>query len=460
MQNTAKYQYDFFVSRRGALGVVAAEVAAILEAEGYRVVVQDYDFKLGGDFVEDIHEALISARNLFVLHTADYDQNVWTRKEFTNFFALIADSGGERRICVLRCDESVPRGLLATTVFGDIVGITDQDERRRIILAVARGDALRQRREPAVFGGSIPQRNPNFTGRQPIISDIQKLLSGARDSQLVCVAICGLGGMGKTSIARACVDVIGPDYAGVWWVNAQTRQGLISALAALAVRYEAALQSEADIEKLARTALARIERSERPFLLIFDNVESPQAVDEFLPARGAHVLITSRWSDWGGRCHEIGVDTMPEDEAIVFLQVRAGRKDEAGARNLVRALGGLPLALDHAGAFVRSAMLSFDAYGRNLEKFLSKAPRDAPYPASVAATFTLAMENTLRDCAAAETVLGHLAFFGADLGRSHQWTLDSATTHADLLTRFGRSDEAALLRGSYEESSAGRAATR
>lgn len=182
-------------------------------------------------------------------------------------------------------------------------------------------------------------------------------------------------------------------------------------------------------------------------------------MDEFLLARGAHVLITSRWSDWGGRCHEIGVDTMPEDEAIAFLQARAGRKDEAGARNLVRALGGLPLALDHAGAFVRSAMLSFEAYAGNLEKFLSKAPRDAPYPASVAATFTLAMENALQECAAAETVLGHLAFFGAVLGRSHQWTLDSATTCADSLTHFGQSDEAALLRGSYEESSAGRAAT-
>src|SRR5262249_1405810 len=107
-------------------------------------------------------------------------------------------------------------------------------------------------------------------------------------SRLVCVAICGLAGMGKSSIARARVDIIGPDYAGVWWVNAQRRQGLTSGLAALAVRYEAALQSEADIEKLARAALARIERSERPLLLIFDNVESPEAVDKFLPARGAH----------------------------------------------------------------------------------------------------------------------------------------------------------------------------
>jgi tetratricopeptide (TPR) repeat protein len=414
MQNATGYSFEFLVSRRGTVGAVAAEVAAVLEGEGYRVVVQDYDFKHGGDFVADIHDALISARNLFILHTADYDQNIWTRKEFTNFFALIAASGGERRVCVLRCDESVPRGILATTVFGDIVGVSDQEERRRIILAVARGDALRQRREPTIFGGSMPPRNPNFTGRQSIIARVEKLFSGAGDSQLISVAVCGLGGIGKTTVVRACIDAIGPDYAGVWWANAQTRQGLVSAFAALAVRYDPQLESERDLEQVMRAALARIERSERPFLLVFDNVESPQAVDEFLPARGAHVLITSRWSDWAGRCHEISVDSLPEDEAIAFLQARAGRKDEAGARTLAQALGCLPLALDHAGAFVRSAMLSFDAYGRSLEKFLSKAPRDAPYPASVAATFTLAMESAVRECGAAEMVLGHLAFFAAD----------------------------------------------
>jgi hypothetical protein len=67
MQNVTGYSFDFLVSRRGAVGAVAAEVAAILEGEGYRVVVQDYDFKHGGDFVGDIHDALISARNLFIL---------------------------------------------------------------------------------------------------------------------------------------------------------------------------------------------------------------------------------------------------------------------------------------------------------------------------------------------------------------------------------------------------------
>src|SRR5689334_11000080 len=132
------FEHDYFISRCGAVGGLAAEVADVLEVAGYRIKVQDYDFTRGGDFVGDIHDALVSARHMYVLHTRDYDQNYWTRKEFTNFMAAMAESRGARRICVLRCDESMPRGILANVVFGDVVGVADPAERRKIILDVAR----------------------------------------------------------------------------------------------------------------------------------------------------------------------------------------------------------------------------------------------------------------------------------------------------------------------------------
>src|SRR6516164_9626104 len=89
MPSGDEFPFDFFVSRRGGLGEVAAEVAAVLEGEGYQIKLQDYDFSLGGDYVADIHDALVSARHLLLLHTADYDENYWTRKEFTNFLAAL-----------------------------------------------------------------------------------------------------------------------------------------------------------------------------------------------------------------------------------------------------------------------------------------------------------------------------------------------------------------------------------
>ncbi|SEE71804.1 Tetratricopeptide (TPR) repeat [Rhizobiales bacterium GAS191] len=415
MSSPTEFLYDFFVSRRGSVGSAAAEVAAVLEREGYRVKVQDYDFGRGGDYVGDIHDALVAARHLFVLHTTDYDENYWTRKEFTNFLATLPESQGMRRICILRCDESMPRGILANVVFGDLVGVANAEERRKVILATAAGQPLQARSEPRIFGGSMPGKNANFTGRGRVLAQVENLMRGEPGStSLVVVAICGLAGTGKTSVARACVDALAPEHSGVWWVNGQSRQDIVGGLAALGTRIDPRLVQESEVEKVARMALARIERLERPLLLALDNVDSPGDVDGLLPARGAHVLITSRRSDWHGRAHELTLDLMDEEEAVAFLQMRAGRKDEAGARRLARALGLLPLALDHAGAYVRHAMMSFDAYAKGLDKRLSKAPRDAPYPVSVAGTFSLAIENAVAECAAAEIALGQFAFYAPE----------------------------------------------
>ena len=142
------FEYDFFVSRRGAVGEIAAEVARVLEGVHFRVVVQDHDFGRGGNFVADIHGALTKARHLIVLHTADYDRNHWTLQELANFLAALPGSAGGRRLCVLRCDDSAPRGLLAGVVYGDLVGVTDPKKRGGIILATAGSvAALRNRPE-------------------------------------------------------------------------------------------------------------------------------------------------------------------------------------------------------------------------------------------------------------------------------------------------------------------------
>jgi hypothetical protein len=50
------------------------------------------------------------------------------------------------------------------------------------------------------------------------------------------------------------------------------------------------------------------------------------------PATGARALITSRFSDWSGWADEVSLDVLPIAEAMAFLTDRAGRTEEAGAR--------------------------------------------------------------------------------------------------------------------------------
>ena len=51
-------RFDFFLSRRGSVATVAQEVADVLTAADYKVIVQDYDIPLGASFVEAMHEAV------------------------------------------------------------------------------------------------------------------------------------------------------------------------------------------------------------------------------------------------------------------------------------------------------------------------------------------------------------------------------------------------------------------
>ena len=184
--------------------------------------------------------------------------------------------------------------------------------------------------------------------------------------------------------------------------------------AELAGRLDPALADEPDQEKAARAGLQRLARSALPFLLVYDNVDTPETLRDLVPAAGACVLITSRWADWMGRAIEMKLDLFGNDFAAEFLQKRAGRTDAGGAAKLAAALGHLPLALDHAGAYCRLAGSSFDGYRQKIDTRIVRAPTGAAYPASVAATFGLAIERIVATHPQAETLLGCFAFLAPE----------------------------------------------
>ncbi|HME22259.1 MAG TPA: FxSxx-COOH system tetratricopeptide repeat protein [Acetobacteraceae bacterium] len=409
------FEFDFFISRRGSVAAVAQEVADILAAEGFQVRVQDYDFAASGQFVRDIDHALKQARHLLILYSHDYHSSFWTQQEFHNFLAAVAASNGERRIGVLRCDDAIPTGLLYSATFGNLVGVANTDERRRIVLQVARGEAPAVRPSPRIFGGSMPLENLLFTGRNELLAAMHAALA-AEDgaAALTQAAVHGLGGVGKTSLARAYVARHGGDYAGVWWVTAADRPGTLAGLASLAHELNPRLPADLPPEDAAREVLRALAARQAPFLLVYDNAPDPATLAGLLPQRGARVLITSRHPDWAGQAHELRVAELPEDQAADLLQRRAGRQDSAGARLLARELGCLPLALDQAGAYVKQTLSSFASYAQLVVALIHRPGGNPDYPASVGATFALAIEAAARVASGAEAVLGRLAWFAPD----------------------------------------------
>jgi tetratricopeptide (TPR) repeat protein len=406
-------RYDFFLSRRGSVAAIAREVTDVLTDKGYRVRVQDYDIPFGASFVEVMHEAVKNSRDLIVLFTGDYELSPYTRKEFTSFEAERAQSAEERHIIVLRCEDTPLRGLLADSVYQDLVGIEDPQERKRRIIAAAERQSQAPSPPPRPFIG-VPPRIASFTGRGDELDKLDAILmhdkpAAVTQASVGRAAIQGMGGVGKTSLAIEYAHRYRNLYAGMCWCPAETRTGLMSVLAGLAVTLGAAMPDEADVEKSAKAALGRLAEQRAPWLLVYDNVTSPEAIADLLPSAGARVLITSRFSDWGGLADEVSLDVLAPEEAIVFLQGRTGRSDPSGAKTLTEALGHLPLALDHAAAYCKRTQMRFVDYAGKASGLIGTAPRGAGYPRSVAATFNLAIAEAAAQCSAAEALMTYLA---------------------------------------------------
>jgi tetratricopeptide (TPR) repeat protein len=408
---------DFFLSRRGSVAAIAREVTDVLTERGYAVVVQDYDILLTANFVEAMHEAIKNSRDLIVLFTADYETSPHTRREFTSFDADRALSGEERRVVILRCEDVPLRGLFASNVYQDLVGVDDPQERRQRIIAAAEGRSQAQRPPPRPFVG-VPPRIASFTGRVAELELLDAILVGSDKPAAITqvsanvgrAALQGLGGVGKTSLAVEYAYRYRDLYAGVWWCPAENNVDLLTGLASLARHLGAAAADEIDLEKAAKAGLRRLAEQRAKHLLIYDNVTSPDEIADLLPAAGAKVLITSRFPDWGGWAQEVGVDVLPMGEAVAFLEARGGRHDSGGARTLAEMLGRLPLALDHAAAYCRRTQTGFVEYAAKAASLIAAAPRGSAYPRSVAATFDLAITAAVASCPMAEALMAYLGY--------------------------------------------------
>ena len=429
-------RYDFFLSRRGSVAAIAQEVTNVLTEKGYRVFVQDYDIPVTANFIEEMHEAVKNSRDLVVLFTRDYEQSPYTRMEFTSFEANAVQSAEKRRMVILRCEDAPLLGLFAPHVYQDLVGIGDAEERRERILAALEGRSQALEPPPRPFIG-VPPRIASFTGRVAELDRLDAILmqdkpAAVTQASVGRAAVQGMGGVGKTSLAIEYAHRYRNLYAGICWCVAETRAELLSSLAGLAVRLSAWTPEEDDVldydiplganivdpweqaiikslGKAAKAALRRLPEQRATWLLIYDNVSAPEEILDLIPASGARLLITSRFSDWSGWAQEVALDVLPVEEAVTLLHHRTGRNDATGAQKLVEALGSLPLALDHAAAYCKRTQTSFAHYAGKASNLIRTAPRGAGYPRSVAATFDLAIAEAVARCQAAEQLMAYLA---------------------------------------------------
>jgi tetratricopeptide (TPR) repeat protein len=231
---------------------------------------------------------------------------------------------------------------------------------------------------PALW--TVPFRpNPHFKGRAVELEAMNRAWgstpSGPPPRPQV---LCGLGGVGKTQLVVEYAWRYRSRYDAVLWIDANTPESVQANIAALVERLGVP-RLETQDQAASVEAVRRWLRESSRWLLVFDNVDTEEAQIAVLnvlpkPAFG-HVLITSRTSDWPMIkpmpliLHRL--DVLSDSEASEFLVAATGdtptRPASRDAVALARRLGGLPLALEQATAYIVRNRVSFAQYLRQLD---------------------------------------------------------------------------------------------
>ena len=284
-----------------------------------------------------------------------------------------------------------------------------------------------------IWSAEIPVRNPNFTGRAAVLEALHaNLVVRGREHPAVQV-ISGSGGIGKTEIAAEYVYLHRDEYEIIWWVSAEHPERVRSALVRLAQWLELRLAiSDSGRDRTITAVLEALESGAAPsWLLVYDDAGQPIDVSRYLPTvcpRGSHVIITSRVQNWPGyiEADSIDVPQFTEEDAVDFLRRRIPalaaserlHKDEdarrsAEAARLAAALGHLPIAAEHAAAYLAETGESVGEYltrfGENVRQLFAGQPSDLP--AQVSATWAISAALLTSD---AEHLFNLCAFFSPE----------------------------------------------
>ncbi|WP_322780446.1 TIR domain-containing protein, partial [Frankia sp. Cas4] len=362
---------DFFVSYTGRDQAWAEWIAWTLEAAGYRVVIQAWDFGAGTGFVEAMHQATQTSPRTVAVLSAAYLTSAFAAAEWQA--AWRADPlGRARKLLVFRVEDCDRPGLLGQVVSVDLFGVERGIAADRVVKA-ARAERGKPTVEPAFpgagpAGGSaggvavgaapvfppdlpamwdVPARLAHFVGRESLLDQVHDRLATA--GSVAVTAVAGMGGVGKTALVVEYIHRYADAFDRVGWVPAEEPELIDGYLAGLAP----AVGLSVDAEPAAVVAAwARLPRS----LLVFDNADDSDTIGKikgFRPSPGAgRLLVTSRRRGLTALGGTVTVPTMRRVESMQMLTDRFPALEPTVADRICELLGDLPLAVEQAAGYL------------------------------------------------------------------------------------------------------------
>jgi tetratricopeptide (TPR) repeat protein len=240
---------------------------------------------------------------------------------------------------------------------------------------------------------------PHFVQPGPAWKKLQDATASAPQSvtKRQVIVLYGLHGTGKTQAGCALAWEKRSDYSAILWVRGDSKEVLRSSFGGLCdlTALDLTEQNEGELDKRS-TAVRRWLKEHSGWLLVADNMDNKEVRDalfEFIPPSfQGTVLATSCLSDWPPTCNRIEFGIWNPSLCADFFRKRLGITDADMpiAGTIGNLLGGLPIALEQAAAYIEQTRTPLQVYLPKLVADINlelrrHASGSTNYPASFAA---------------------------------------------------------------------------
>ncbi|KAB8253910.1 hypothetical protein BDV32DRAFT_143349 [Aspergillus pseudonomiae] len=221
-------------------------------------------------------------------------------------------------------------------------------------------------------------RNPRFVGREKEITRTEELI--VQQDGPGKVAICGLGGVGKTQIALELVYRMrkrDPECS-IFWIQCTSYESVEQAYMIIASKLGITDIKPAEVKEKVKAYLSQ--ESAGKWLLLFDNADDMEmwsqdntnnpVLADFLPrSEQGHILFTTRSRKVAVKLvssHVITISEPDTETALEILQNSLVEKtllnDHDTAITLLEQLAFLPLAITQAAAYINENSIGLSDY--------------------------------------------------------------------------------------------------
>jgi len=402
-------------------------IAGVLLERGIRVLSQTSLAGVGSDTREEAEFGARAAGRTIAVLSAAYlrspqAQGVW------DGISAIDPAGTARRLVPVRVGEVPLEQPFSTRTMIDLTHRDAGQATEELVKALGSPPKLTDpalvpktplprypRTIPPVW--RVPARNHWFTGRADVLDQLHAQLLGSGKAVVMPVALHGMGGVGKSAVVVEYAHRYMADYDVVWWVPAEDRNLINPALGELAEKLGLKAGDEyGEAAAAAREAL-RLGRPYDRWLLIFDNAEEPGDLHEHFPGGPGHVIVTSRNPAWASVADPVDVNVFSRVESVEHLQRMVDGLSSGEAGQVADELGDLPLAIEHAAAWLQATGMPVAEYVALLKEELASTidlSQALDFPRPVSATWRLSFERLRRQSPAAARLLELCSFLAPD----------------------------------------------